>query len=197
MCCAEGYTQSFLGAWHVGKSVQTTIGAHSALIRIARAPKWGPSCTQFFFSSKEVGIDLSCSISVWKRKVTVQKSFPCTSSPLFWFEVFLWKFLNEVGPWGPTEFRNFHKNTEIQKRGEQGQGMIFCTWNLLFHSQIEQELPFLIEGLLSAQDKLEKKPKQCWEFFGPVWKSHFFLHKVGKVTFSYTSVGKLFTFIFL
>ena len=113
-------------------------------------------------------------LSVWKRKVTVQKSFPCTSSPLFWFEVFLWKFLNEVGPWGPTEFRNFHKNTEIQKRGEQGQGMIFCTWNLLFHSQIEQELPFLIEGLLSAQDKLVERTQKSAENF---------LDQCGKVTF--------------
>ena len=65
--------------------------------------------------------------------------------------------------------REGQPNSEIQ-----GQGMIFCTWNLLFHSQIEQELPFLIEGLLSAQDKLVERTQKCAENF---------LDQCGKVTF--------------
>ena len=89
------------------------------------------SCAE---SSPSIRKGNSCSIWLWKSKFHVQKIIPCPCSPLFWISVFLWKFLNSVGPHGPTSFRNFHKNTSNQKRGELVQGKLFCTVTFLFHT---------------------------------------------------------------
>ena len=89
------------------------------------------SCAE---SSPSIRKGNSCSIWLWKSKFHVQKIIPCPCSPLFWISVFLWKFLNSVGPHGPTSLRNFHKNTSNQKRGELVQGKLFCTVTFLFHT---------------------------------------------------------------
>ena len=48
--------------------------------------------------------------------------------------------------------QNSEIGTEIQKRGEQGQGMIFCKWNLLFRSPkgVTNYVPLFGSGLCSA-----------------------------------------------
>ena len=97
-------------------------------------PFWVFSSFSCAESSPSIRKGYSCSISLWKSKVHVQKIIPSPRWPLFWISVFLWKFLNSVGPHGPTSFRNFHKNTSKQKRGELVQGKLFCTVTFLFHT---------------------------------------------------------------
>ena len=62
--------------------------------------------------------------------------------------------------------------------------MIFCTWTLLFHREIEQEQPFLIEGLLSAQEKLEKNQNGVDHFLDQCGKVTFFCTRLEKSLFS-------------
>ena len=95
----------------------------------------------------KAGIVLSFSIWVCKRKVPVYKCFPCTSSLLFWVEVFVWKFLNEVGPKGQPNSEISKTNTKTQKWSEQVQGNHLYTWTCLYtHNKLRRSVLFLPLG---------------------------------------------------
>ena len=131
------------------------------------------SCAE---SSPSIRKGNSCSIWLWKSKFHVQKIIPCPCSPLFWISVFLWKFLN--GPHGPTSFRNFHKNTSNQKRGELVQGKLFCTVTFLFHTSNWAGKAYSSTLSNDAQNTEDKwylsflvTKQWAWSKFNEVWNT--------------------------
>ena len=143
-------------------------------------------------------IDLSCSIwSVEKKSHSAEKFSLHEFTPFLVRGVFV-----EISEWGwPVRANRIQKFPQKHRDSEKGwtrAGNDFLHVEFAFPQSNWAGVAFSYRGAtFCTRQTSRKNPKECWEFFGPVWKSHFFLHMVGKVTFFYTSVEKPLTFIFL